>query len=104
MEISTHVTGRSLKQIDPNATNYPLLALLITLNLIVLVCDLSEVNQVYHYSIFAFLGFASASRFAYLGYTYPNAVSPQVRRQAIIYFFSGVATIFTGFAVGLCSL
>lgn len=86
-------------QIDLDTTNYPLLALLLTLNLIVLACDLAEVNQVYHYTIFALLGFASASRFAYLGYNYPQAVSPQVRRQAIRYFLLGVLSIVTGFAV-----
>lgn len=66
-----------------------------------IVCDLSEVNQVYHYTIFGLLGFVAAGRFLQLAYMHPKAVSPPVRRVAARYFFTGVALIFTGFAVSI---
>lgn len=86
-------------QIDPTTANIPLIALLVSLNLIVIVCDLAEVDQVYHYSIFGLLGFSAAARFAHLGYMHPRAVSPPVRRIALKYFALGVALIVTGFGV-----
>lgn len=69
-----------------------------------LACDLAEVNQVYHYTSFALLAFASAGRFAWLAYKYPRAVSPQVRRDALAYFGLGAATILTGFGVNIVYL
>lgn len=64
-----------------------------------IVCDLSEVNQVYHYTIFGLLGFVAAGRLLQLAYMHPKAVSPPVGRVAARYFLTGVALIFTGFAV-----
>lgn len=86
-------------QTDPTTSNLPLIALLVTLNLIVIACDLAEVNQVYHYTIFGLLGAGAAGRFLQLEYTHRNALSPAVRKKAVAYFFSGVALILAGFAV-----
>ncbi|KAK9893935.1 alkaline phytoceramidase [Cystobasidium minutum MCA 4210] len=84
---------------DPTTSNLPLIALLVTLNLIVIACDLAEVNQVYHYTIFGLLGAGAAGRFLQLEYTHRNALSPAVRKKAVAYFFSGVALILAGFAI-----
>jgi hypothetical protein len=88
-------------QIDPTYTNKSLIALLIALNVIVVACDLSEANQVYHYAIFAFLASSAAGRFLYLIYSHPDALKPDVKRKALQYFFLGAAAILGGFAVCL---
>lgn len=79
--------------------DYPLGIFLIGINLVILICDLLEVNQLFHYSSFALLGIAAAGKFVWLVVAHPNAVSGETRRKVLDWFALGTACILFAFAV-----
>ena len=72
---------------------------LIGINLVVLICDLLEVNQAVHYASFALLGIAAAGKFVWLVVAHPKAVSGETRRKVLDWFAFGTACILFAFAV-----
>lgn len=82
-----------------SAIDWRLAAFLIVVNLVILACDLAEVNQWFHYTAFAALGIAAALRFAWLVVQHPRALDAKVRKQVLLTFAAGTLTIFVAFAV-----
>ena len=79
--------------------DYPLGIFLIGINLVILICDLLEVNQAFHYISFALLGIAAAGKFVWLVIAHPNAVSRHTRKKVLNWFALGTACILFAFTV-----
>lgn len=79
--------------------DYPLGIFLVGINLAILICDLLEVNQAFHYTSFALLGIAAAGKFVWLVVAHPKAVSGETRRKVLNWFGFGTVCILFAFAV-----